>query len=633
MPPASSRSRFLRPRRTSLNSQLASSAVAVLLGGGALAAALLLDGPQRPVALICVFAVLLSALIGGHVSGWICLAITSMGFWIIAPHVPALRSSNFESTLVLWSAYVALCVLLIAVIRRLQQERKRLLEHDQRLRLARRAAHIWFWEWDLQRNLLRWSRETDSGKGKREYHEVPLEVYVKRRIHPEDQERILTALFEAAAGHQRLEVEFRVFESDGSLHWLSAKGKIFEEDHSAVMLGMASDITAQKQAEEVRSHFHAVLGSMTEGVCYIDTLDAIQYMNAAAERMLGYSSDEVRGKPLHDLVHAHCDSNGESCCFFEAIQARHPCSAQEETFTTKSGGMLIAEYTAAPVTSDGITLGGVVTFRDISDRKRAEQALRASEKMAATGRIAATISHELRNPLDSVTQLLYLVKQSDKLGDSERQQLDLIDHELGRMTEVAQQTLALHRQSSSMVPVNLAKLIDGILLLYGKRIRSQNVRIDKGYKWQGEIPGFPAELRQVFTNLIVNAVDSMPSGGKLRIQVRRYREPAGLRREGVLVALLDSGVGIPRNVRKRMFEPFFTTKGEKGSGVGLWVSSGIVQRHNGSIRVHSDPRPGRSYTCFEVFLPEKQPQIAAKPGEVKTQPPASSPAEGQTKAA
>jgi PAS domain S-box-containing protein len=612
MPPALSRPRFLRPRPKNLRLQLLRYGAAVLLGGGALSAALLLGGTQRPVALICIFAVLISALIGGYSAGWITLAITTVGLWFVVLSSPDLHSSNFEPSFVLWCAYVGLGIVLVEVIRRMQRERLRLVEHDQRLRLARRAARIWFWEWDLVKNVLRWSRESERGvqEEKDRRYEVPLDAYVNKRVHPEDRQRILTALFEAAAGRQRFELEYRIFENDGSMHWLSTKGKIFDDHGSSVMLGMASEVTDKKQAEEVRSHFRAVLGSLTEGVCYIDTSGAIQYLNAAAERMLGYKSDDVRGKQLHELVHIACDpEHRESCCLLNALNARRPCSVQEETFSIKSGEKLVIEYTAAPVTSDGITLGAVMMFRDLSERKRAEQALRSSERMAATGRIAATISHELRNPLDSVMQLLYLVRQSNRLGDVERQQLDLIDQELHRMTEVTQQTLAMHRQATSMAPVNLVKLITGVMLLYDKKIRSQKIQIEKRFNWQGEVPGFPAELRQVFTNLIVNAVDAMPAGGKLWVDVRRHREPGGLRREGVLIALLDTGSGMPRSTRKRLFEPFFTTKGEKGSGVGLWVSSGIVQRHHGTIRVHSDNRPGRSYTCFEVFLPENHPQI------------------------
>lgn len=600
--------------------QFARYAAAVLLGLGALSSGLLLGKPPRPLALVCVFAVFISALIGGPIAGWLCLSITGIGLWFLAPQTPEMQSGSPQLTDVLWFAYLGLGIVLVEVIRHMQQERRRLLEHDQRLRLARRAARIWFWEWDLQRNLLRWSRESELSTGQNQYYEFPLEQYVNRRVHPEDRERILTALFEAAAGHQRFDLEYRVIEEDGSLHWLSTRGKIFDENGSSVMLGMASEVTAEKQADEVRSHLHAVLGSLIEGVCYIDKSGAIQYMNAAAERMLGYRSAEVRGKLLHDLLHMGCvPANFESCCLFNAIHAEHPCCVQEEALTTKSGEQLITEYTAAPVMSDGATLGGVLMFRDISERKRAEESVRASEKMAATGRMAATISHELRNPLDSVMQLLYLVKQSGKLGDVERQQLDLVDQELRRMTEVAQQTLAMHRQSSSMVPVNVAKLIDGVMLLYGKKVRSQKIQIDRRYDWQGEVPGFPAELRQVFTNLIVNAVDAMPSGGKLCVHVRRHRESAGQRRGGVLISLLDSGTGIPKVARRHLFEPFFTTKGEKGSGVGLWVSSGIVQRHHGTIRVHSDDRQGRSYTCFEVFLPENQTQPHAQEAALQQQ--------------
>jgi len=568
-------------------------------------------GAQKPGGLICLFALLISALVGGYVAGWLALVITAGGLWLLLPG-SSTAAPDFQSGLVLWCAYVGLGIVLIEVIRRQQRERLQLLEHDQRLRLARRAARIWFWEWDLQSNLLRWSREGEyrpADRKRNECYEIPIDGYINRRVHPEDRGRVLTSLFEASSHRHRLELEYRVVERDGTIRWLSSKGKIFEENGSHVMLGMASEITAQKQAEEVRSHFRAVLGSLTEGVCYINPSGAIQYLNAAAERMLGYKSEQVRGKQLHELVHIGCDAEG--CCLLKAMHAGHSCWVEEETLTTKSGEKLVAEYTAAPVVSDGVSLGSVMMFRDLSERKLAEAALQASEKMAATGRIAATISHELRNPLDSVIQLIYILRQSPHLSEAERQQLDLIDQELHRMTEVTQQTLAMHRQSSSMVPVNLAKLLDGVLLLYGNKIRASKIRVERRYEWRGEVPGFPAELRQVFTNLIVNAVEAMLAGGGLRVHIRRTRQSGAMGRDGVVISLLDTGTGIPKDVRKHIFEPFFSTKGEKGSGVGLWVSSGIVERHHGTIRVHSDSRPGRSYTCFQVFLPEKQNQVVS----------------------
>ena len=605
------RARFLRPPRISAGHSYWSYILAAALASAAVWIAAVPLREQKPAGLICLFALLISALLGGAIAGWLALVITGAGLWLLLPG-STLGSAEFQSDLVLWCAYVGLGIVLVEVTRRQQNERLQLLEHDQRLRLARRAARIWFWEWDLQTNNLRWSREGEPRDAKHKYrnecYELGIHEYINSRVHPEDRNRVLTALFEAAARHHRLELEYRVVERDGTVRWLSSKGKIFEEDGSYLMLGMASEITAQKQAEEVRSHFRAVLGSLTEGVCYIDTSGAIQYLNAAAERMLGYKSKQVRGKQLHDLVHIGCDAE-DGCCLMNAIRTRHSCWVEEDELTTKSGEKLIAEYTAAPVASDGVALGAVMLFRDLSDRKRAEEAVRASEKMAATGRIAATISHELRNPLDSVIQLLYVLKNSPRLGDAERQQLDLIDQELRRMTEVTQQTLAMHRQSASMVPVNLAKLLDGVLLLYGNKIRSSKIRVERRYDWLGDVPGFPAELRQVFTNLIVNAVEAMPGGGGLRIHVRRTQQFGAKGRDGVVVSLFDTGTGIPKELRKRIFEPFFSTKGEKGSGVGLWVSKGIVERHHGSIRAHSDSRAGRSYTCFQVFLPERHTQV------------------------
>lgn len=602
------KSRFLWRRRSTNRRRYLRYGIAAALGFIALFADNLLQGSQPPIALIFTFALLISALAGGYVAGWICLAITAVGFWAITqPGANGFSSSH----LTLWTAYIALGVMLIEVIRHMQRERRKLLEHDQRLRLAGRAARIWFWEWDLEKNVLRWSREKESSNHRVQFYEFSLDDYMNRRVHPEDRHRILTGLFEAATSGHRFESDYRIIEEDGSVHWLSTKGKIFESNGSNVMLGMASEITAQKQASEVRSHHHAVLGSLIEGVCYVDTSGAIQYLNASAERVLGYCSDEAHGRNFHELVHLDCHTEGRSCCLLQAMHSEESCHVQEETLRNRTGEELTVEYTAAPVI-DGITLGAVVTFRDISERKRVEAALRSSERMAATGRIAATISHELRNPLDSVTQLLYLLKQSPRLDDNERKQFNLIEQELHRMTEVTQQTLAMHRQSASMVPVNIAKLIDGVMLLYDKKIRSQKIKLERVYETDREIPGFPAELRQVFTNLIVNAVEAMPQGGRLRVHVRAGREPGGDMRDGVLITLLDSGSGIPKDAQSHLFEPFFTTKGEKGSGVGLWVSRGILLRHLGQIRVHSDGRPGRSYTCFSVFLPSKQPRTSTQ---------------------
>src|SRR5262249_27180961 len=150
---------------------------------------------------------------------------------------------------------------------------------------------------------------------------------------------------------------------------------------------------------------------------------------------------------------------------------------------------------------------------------------------------------------------------------------------------------------------NLEKLLKGILLLYSTKLHQQKIAVVERYDYKSEVPVFPAEIRQVLSNLIVNAVEAMEKDGRLILHVREWHEWNGEHRPGVLISVMDNGSGIPKEVRGHLFEPFFTTKGEKGTGVGLWVSRGIVQKHRGSIRVRSSLLKGHSYTCFSVFLP------------------------------
>jgi two-component system CheB/CheR fusion protein len=163
--------------------------------------------------------------------------------------------------------------------------------------------------------------------------------------------------------------------------------------------------------------------------------------------------------------------------------------------------------------------------------------------------------------------------------------------------------LAFYRQSTEPVPVSLAEVLDSVLEMYATKILAHSISVVKRYKTGARIEGFPAELRQVFANILGNAVEAVGQHGVIRLHVSESREWKNLRRSGVRVMVADSGPGISPENRRKLFEPFFTTKGERGTGLGLWVSSGIVQKHEGSIRVHSSTRPGRSYTVFSVFLP------------------------------
>jgi len=250
---------------------------------------------------------------------------------------------------------------------------------------------------------------------------------------------------------------------------------------------------------------------------------------------------------------------------------------------------------------------------DASDRKRSEEALRKTEKLAATGRLAASIAHEINNPLEAITNLLYLLSNHADLAEPARSYVEMAEHEVRRISEITQQTLRFYRQSTLPARTNLSELLDSVLSLHQGRLRNLGIAVEKKYDAGTDLYCFAGELRQVFANLIGNAIDAMPNGGKLVIRARRSRDWSCPERMGVRFQVADSGSGMPAEVRKRIFEPFFTTKEVTGTGLGLWVSSEIVAKHKGSMRVRSHPEAdgGKSGTIFELFFPEAELAVAA----------------------
>jgi signal transduction histidine kinase len=232
--------------------------------------------------------------------------------------------------------------------------------------------------------------------------------------------------------------------------------------------------------------------------------------------------------------------------------------------------------------------------------KAASEALRKSEKLAIVGRLAATIAHEINNPLTAVTNLHYLMASCTSLAEAKRL-LAIADEELARVIEITTQTLRFHRESKHPVKVNMAELLDSVLKLYARRIASSEIVVDRFIATSAPLVGFAGELRQLIANLVSNAVDSMQGGGgKLRVRLLQASEHCNGLRSGIRVVVADTGEGIPAIVRDNLFEPFVTTKADTGSGLGLWVSSEIVRKHSGSLRYRSRLGSG---TVFSVFLP------------------------------
>jgi PAS domain S-box-containing protein len=241
---------------------------------------------------------------------------------------------------------------------------------------------------------------------------------------------------------------------------------------------------------------------------------------------------------------------------------------------------------------------------DITNSKLAEDALRKSEKLAAAGRLAATIAHEINNPLEAVTNLLYILRMNNKWDDNARSYVAQAEHELARIAHVTRQTLGFYRDTTSPHLMDLPKIVEEVLSLYLPRIQAKNIRLSREYDKTVQITGLPGEIRQVISNLVANAIDALPENGALRIRVHHAREMTNSGRPGGKIVIADTGSGISPAHRKKLFEPFYTTKQDVGTGLGLWVSREIVQKHGGNITLRSSVVPGHSGTVFSIFLPE-----------------------------
>jgi PAS domain S-box-containing protein len=253
-----------------------------------------------------------------------------------------------------------------------------------------------------------------------------------------------------------------------------------------------------------------------------------------------------------------------------------------------------------------------IIIRDVSERVRSEEALRKTEKLAATGRLAASIAHEINNPLEGLTNLLYLLRTFSGLTGPALDYVHLAEQQTRRIAEIAQKTLRFYRQSTSPVRARVTELVDSILDLYKARMHTLNIQLEDELDPEATLFCYEGEIRQVLANLVGNAVDATAGGGRLIVRARRSQtwlgDQAGAQAAGVRITVADTGSGMTPEVRGRIFEAFFTTKDATGTGLGLWVSQEIIEKHRGFVSVRSRAaQDGRaSGTVFQLFLPDDE---------------------------
>src|SRR4051812_17191245 len=326
-----------------------------------------------------------------------------------------------------------------------------------------------------------------------------------------------------------------------------------------------------------------ILKSVAAGFIVLDRDAAITYINEAARALLGRSEARLIGRKIWE-VFPDAAGNQFPAQLREAVATGRE-TAFENFYPKLSKWLEVHSYPAA---------GGVSIFLlDVSLRKQSETALRRAEQLAVTGRFAATVAHEINNPLEAVTNLIYLASRDPGASASVLKYLDLADRELERVAHMTKQTLGFYREPVAPTHFSLAELLDELLALFDGRFKSKSLGVTRDYEASVELTAVRGEIRQIFANLLVNAINASPQNGKLPINSAIAGDIAS-------VQFIDNGPGVPQQPLEKIFEPFFTTKKDVGTGLGLWVARDLAVKHGGEIQVS---RVADGGACFEVRLP------------------------------
>jgi PAS domain S-box-containing protein len=356
------------------------------------------------------------------------------------------------------------------------------------------------------------------------------------------------------------------------------------------------------QAERQLAEIETVYRTAPIGLALFDTKD-FRYLrlNDRQAEFFGLKPDQIVGRTLTEM--APIEGLKE---LFEQVLAGQPVVnfPLEGEVVTRPGEHRYWTVSYFPViAADGAVKAISAASLEITQQRKAELALLQSEKLAVVGRLAASIAHEINNPLESVTNLLYLAERSKDPAQT-KIYVQTAERELRRVSVIANQTLRFHKQSSSPQEISGEQLLNSVVSMFQSRIVNSRIQVEMRKRTQPAVRCFEGEVRQVLSNLVSNAIDSMQplGGGRLLLRSRTGTDWTTGRR-GVVITIADTGGGMPAEVVKRIFEPFFTTKGASGTGLGLWVSSEIVHRHAGALRFRSSQKPGLSGTAFALFLP------------------------------
>ena len=477
-------------------------------------------------------------------------------------------------------------------------------------------------------------------------------------VHPDDLQRCVGTYTQAFDRREEFRMEYRLRRHDGEYRWIFDVGApLFNEDRSfSGYIGSCVDITERKRAEaelekhrqhlkelvrertsqleaanaqlqsdiavrkraedalrESESRFRAFFETDAVGTAEVDLNWRFVQVNQRFCQITGYSREELLGMTTEELTHPE-DRDADRLY----VQGRMPILDTDKRYIRKDGSVIWVHVTAAMIRDgEGKLLRSAGVVQDITERKLAEEVLLRNEKLAATGRMAATIAHEVNNPLAGATNALYLASTDPGLKPNTKEYLRIADEELRRATHITRQTLGFYRSSDSPTPIAFSKLIDELLGVYKTKLQSRNITVNRRYRGCEDCFYInPGELRQIISNLLANGMDALRDNGTLYIRVSRITN-LNVGGKYIHLTIADNGCGIRVEHLKRIFEPFFTTKESFGTGLGLWVTQELVRKHNGVIKIRSRRDEG---TVFRISFPAEQPVSRAATSRLRTQP-------------
>jgi PAS domain S-box-containing protein len=371
---------------------------------------------------------------------------------------------------------------------------------------------------------------------------------------------------------------------------------------------------AEQALRSSEERFHRLVQAMPLALLIADSSGRIVYANEGVERLLGYSQAEIETGVLTLNRIFGAGNSHESLLKRWARGSGEPleveCRTSRGTIVPVLVGAARLNREAPPEDRQFVAF-----LADLTEQKRSDEIYQRTEKLAAAGRLAASIAHEINNPLEAVTNCMYLMGQS-VMSDEARQYLQLAQRELNRVVHITTQTLRFYRQSTHPVETNVQDLLETVISLYDARLRSNSISIERRFRSAPPITIFDGEVRQVLANLVANSIDAIVPrhNGRICLRTAAARDWAN-GRTGIAITIADTGSGMDARTARRIFEPFFSTKDETGTGLGLWVSLEILEKHQGSIRLRTRTGHG-SGTVFRIFLPFRHKAVeSAEPPE------------------